>query len=140
MNFDTLSMQQFVAYYNRHAAKPVKRFSDRKTAIRRCTDLVNSIRKTAPVETEVTKQEAGKGVTLAKVRPTMQSSLKLDRTITCVETGEVWKNAYQMWLENSDWMTSGQQDRLTSQLYSAAKRGDKVMITINGRTFHLVNV
>jgi hypothetical protein len=133
MNFDKLSIQQLIAFYNRHAAKPVKRFSDSKTAIRRCTELFNSLRTNEPVK--VMKQEAGRNT-----RPTMQTSLRLDRTITCVETGEVWRNAYQMWLANPNWMTSGQQDRLTAQLYSAAKRGEKIMITINNRTFHLVNV
>lgn len=70
----------------------------------------------------------------------MQASLKLDRTITCVQTGEVWKNAYQMWVAHPDWMTSSQQDRLTAQLYAAAKQGEQKQVTINDRTFMLVTV
>lgn len=73
-------------------------------------------------------------------REAMKTSLKLDRTITCVETGEVWKNAYQMWKEHTDWMTSAQQDGLTTKLYKAAKEGNKIRVTINMRTFELVNV
>jgi hypothetical protein len=45
-----------------------------------------------------------------------------------------------MWIFNSEWMTSSQQDRLTAQLYAAAKRGERKQITINDRTFMLVNV
>lgn len=75
-----------------------------------------------------------------KERPVMKASLKLDRTITCITTGEVWKNAYRMWRENPDWMTSSQQDRLTQQLYKAAKMGDKAVVEVNGRYFELVNV
>ena len=71
--------------------------------------------------------------------PEMKSSLKLDRTITCIETGEVWKNAYQMWKEHQDWMTTGQQDRLTAQLYKSAKAGNSTTVFVNGRSFRLVN-
>jgi hypothetical protein len=133
MNFETLSTTQLVDFYNRHAAVSIKRFSDRKTALRRCSDLFKSLQISDPVK--VMKQKADKNT-----RPAMQSSLKLDRTITCVETGETWKNAYQMWLANQDWMTSGQQDRLTAKLYLAAKQGEQLSVTINNRTFQLVNV
>jgi len=75
-------------------------------------------------------------------RPQMQASLKLDRTIQCVETKETWKNAFRMWKEHADWMTSAQVDRLTRVLYTAAKQPNPVAanVTINGRTFKLVNV
>lgn len=133
MDFQDLSSQQLIAFYNRHAASPVKRFSDRKAAIRRCEALFKSLQMHDNVMVVRQKAEAGS-------RPTMQTSLKLDRTITCVETGGVWRNAYRMWIENPSWMTSGQQDRLTAQLYAAAKRGERLEIKINGRTFYLVNV
>lgn len=134
MDFNTLSTSQLVAFYNRHAYKPVNRFSDRKSAVRRCLDLFNSLKVDDPVK--VMKQKADEKLP----RNNMKTSLKLDRTIGCVETGETWKNAYQMWRANPDWMTSGQQDRLTAQLYAAAKKGDKLRLTINNRTFYLVNV
>jgi hypothetical protein len=73
-------------------------------------------------------------------RPVMKDSLKLDRTIICVNTGQAWKNAYQMWRDNPDWMTSAQQDRLTAQLYAAAKTGEQRIIEINDRSFMLVNI
>ena len=70
----------------------------------------------------------------------MKTSLKLDRRVVCVETDEEFKNAYQMWIANPDWMTTGQQDRLTAQLYAAAKLGKQIAVEINGRSFHLLNV
>ena len=70
----------------------------------------------------------------------MKTSLKLDRTIRCVETDEEWANAHRMWVDNPDWMTSSQQDRLTARLYAAAKRGERESVVVNGRTFELVNV
>jgi len=73
-------------------------------------------------------------------RPNMASSIKLDRTICCLELHETWKNAYRMWLENPNLMTSSQQDRLTAKLYSSAKCGVREIVTINGMSFCLVNV
>jgi len=133
MDFSPLSMKQLVTFYNRHAARPVNRFSDRRTAERRCLELFNSLKTNDPIR--VMKQKADK-----EVRISMQTSLKLNRTVTCLDTGEVWKNAHQMWKENPDWMTTGQQDRLTAQLYAAAKQGERKEIAINGRTFCLVDV
>ena len=69
---------------------------------------------------------------------TMKTTLKLDRTIVCGD--EEWKNAFQMWKAHTDWMTSAQQDGLTAKLYKAAKAGDRIEVTINGRTFSLKNV
>lgn len=69
---------------------------------------------------------------------TMKTSLKLVRTITCLDTQETWKNAFQMWKARTDWMTSGQQDRLTAKLYAAAKEGRYEVVEINGRKFQLV--
>ena len=81
-----------------------------------------------------------KQVVDTSTRPVMKESLKLDRTIICVNTGETWKNAYQMWLANTHWLTSAQQDRLTAQLYAAAKIGEQKIIEINDRSFMLVNI
>lgn len=133
MDFSTLSMQQLVTFYNRHAARPVNRFSDKRSAERRCSELFNMLKTNDSIR--VMKQKADK-----VVRTSMQTTMKLDRTITCIETGEVWKNAHQMWLDNPDWMSSGQQDRLTAQLYAAAKQGERKEVMVNGRTFCLVNV
>lgn len=77
---------------------------------------------------------------VAGPRPAMATSLKLERKITCVETGEVFKNAFQMWKANPSWMTSAQVDRLTSQLYKAAKAGEKVTVEVGERHFHLLSV
>ena len=79
-------------------------------------------------------------VSTGEAREAMKSSLKLDRTITCITTQETWGNAFQMWKQHTDWMTSAQQDNLTTKLYKAAKQGQKIQVTINDRTFELVNV
>jgi hypothetical protein len=129
VNFSTMSMNQLIAFYNRNADIKVTRFSDRKTAERRCSALFALIVKNLPEP----KPESIS-------RPNMKASLKLDRTITCIITGGIWKNAYQMWKERPDWMTTAQQDRLTSQLYKAAKEGRKIIVEVNGREFELVNV
>ena len=129
MEFSSMSMSSLVSYYNQHSSAPVKRFSDRKAAERRCKAITPA--KPQPV-VETTDDTTG--------RTAMKGSLKLDRTIRCVNTGTTWDNAHQMWKVHMDWMTTGQQDRLTSQLYSAAKQGVRKQVTINGRTFELVNV
>jgi hypothetical protein len=138
VNFSTMTTPQLVSFYNRHSTKPVKRFSDRKTAEKRCAELFSSLMSNDSVK--VMNQKATPTPAGNTPRPVMQSSLKLDRTITCVETGETWKNAYQMWVSHPDWMTSSQQDRLTAQLYAAAKQGEQKQVVINERTFQLVNV
>lgn len=97
-------------------------------------DWVQDDRKMA--KTSVAKPPTSTG----KARPVMQTSLKLDRRIRNLKTGETWKNAYQMWIANPAWMTSAQQDRLTSQLYAAAKKGYQVTVTINARDFQLVTL
>ena len=133
VKFSSMTTPQLVSFYNRHSSAPVKRFSDRKTAERRCVEIFDSLLSNA-------SNKAIKQVVDVGNRPTMKESLKLDRTITCVNTGETWKNAYQMWREHSDWMTSAQQDRLTAQLYAAAKNSEQKIIEINDRSFKLVNV
>lgn len=42
MNLTTATTAELIAFYNAHAAKPVKRFSDRKTAERRCAEFVSA--------------------------------------------------------------------------------------------------
>ena len=134
VNFQSMTTPQLVAFYNRHSTTPVKRFSDRKSAERRCIQLFDSLLAAAPTSKVINQ------VVDTSNRPVMKDSLKLDRTITCTTTKQTWKNAYRMWLENPEWMTSAQQDRLTAQLYTAAKTGEQKVIEINGRSFMLVNV
>lgn len=151
MNLATMTTSSLVNFYNQHSDTPVKKFRDRATAERRVAAIL-SLSSPAKVGTlahavsQITeKPECVEAKTVTKVvkpitRPKMVESLKLDRTITCIETGEVWKNAYTMWIDNPEWMTTAQQDRLTAQLYAAAKIGEQKLISINGRTFKLVNV
>ena len=134
VNFSNMTTPQLVSFYNRHSTKPIKKFSDRQTAERRCAELFSSLSSQNPAK--VMNQKSNQ----SDLRPVMKTSLKLDRTIECVDTGETWKNAYQMWRAHPDWMTSSQQDRLTAQLYAAAKNGEQKMITINRRSFRLVSV
>ena len=134
VNFSNMTTPQLVSFYNRHSTKPIKKFSDRQTAERRCAELFSSLTSQNPAK--VMNQKSNQ----AALRPVMKTSLKLDRTIECVDTGETWKNAYQMWRAHQDWMTSSQQDRLTAQLYAAAKNGEQKVLVINDRSFRLVNV
>ena len=132
VNFTEMPMDKLVAFYNNYSEKPIKRFSDRRTAEKRCQMLWEELEKTTPQK--VMKQKAD------ITRVAMQASLKLDRRIRCEETGEEWKNAHQMWKENPGYMTSAQQDRLTKQLYAAAKEGQRVAVKVNDLHFSLVNV
>lgn len=136
VNFSSMSMPQLLSFYNRHSTKAIRRFSDRKTAERRCAELFSSLTSANTVKVLHQKPPPGR----LSARPAMQSSLRLDRSIMCVETGEQWKNAHRMWCEHPDWMSSGQQDRLTAQLYAAAKNGERATVSINGRSFRLANV
>lgn len=135
VKFSSMTTPQLVAFYNRHSTKPVKRFSDRQTAEKRCAELFSSLKTNDTSKVMNQKVDTG-----SNVRPVMRASLKLDRTIRCVDTKQTWKNAYQMWRENPEWMTSSQQDRLTAQLYAAAKDGQRLRVIINDRTFELVKV
>lgn len=99
-----------------------------------CDDDCECVVKSAPEAVVKTAKAVG------TPHANMKTSLKLDRRIVCVETDEEFKNAYQMWIANPDWMTTGQQDRLTAQLYAAAKLGKQIAVEINGRSFHLLNV
>lgn len=128
MQFSTMSMSELVTYHNTHNPNsPVKRFSDRKAAERRCANL-KIVEVTAPIAEPVLEKS------------TMTDSLKLNREIRLVGIGTTWDNAHQMWKSHPDWMSAGQQDRLTLQLYSAAKQGIRKQVTINNRTFELVHV
>ena len=127
LEFKDMPINKLVDYYNTYSEKQIKRFSDRKTAERRCVELYKTM-------------NIDKPKVVSEGREAMKSSLTLDRTIQCEETGEQWKNAYQMWKNNPGYMTSGQQDRLTSQLYAAAKRGERVVVKVNDLNFSLVNV
>lgn len=157
INVRTATMPQLVAFFNANTGgNPVKKFADRLTAEKRVQRLVDEMIEDGDLEIEVEE------VTVAAIvesistpthavihkedrptagpRPAMQASLKLDRRIKNVKTGETWKNAYQMWKANPEWLTSAQVDRLTGTLYSAAKNGYQVTITINDRDFSLVQV
>lgn len=128
INLSKMPNKDLVALYNRHSPRKVLRFSDRATAIRRCADLLLEVSAAPPKPLE---------------RPRMKDSLKLDRTIRCEQNGRllgVFKNAHQMWKQHPDLLSSGQQDRLTKQLYAAAKQGVRLVVTINERQFSLVNV
>jgi len=69
---------------------------------------------------------------------TMSESLKLDRTVECIETGEVFKNCFRIFREGH--MSNAQSDRLSHILYTAAKQGVRMEQEMNGKTYRLVNV
>ena len=70
---------------------------------------------------------------------TMRSSLKLDRRVEHIETGEVYANCFRLFKE-AGLMSNGQSDTLSHRLYSAAKRGEQITCEMNGGTYRLVNV
>lgn len=137
VNFANMTLSQLVTFYNEHTDKPVKKFRDRATAEKRCVELMyNTLKESQVYDEAVEITDAPTG----KERPTMKTSLKLDRRIIRLDSEQVWKNAHTMWVENPDWMTSSQQDRLTARLYAAAKRGEKIVVAVNGIEFQLLNV
>lgn len=131
--FKQMTLKALVDWYNANVPfkAQVKKFRDKQTAERRCVEVLKTLMQ-QPEADEVSEAAPVK-------RPVLSASLSLDRTITCITTGEVFKNAHRMWVANPDWMTGGQQDRLTQQLYAAAKRGEHVVVEINNREFQLVN-
>jgi hypothetical protein len=141
MNFSSVPNNSLVKFYNEHAERPVRRFSDRATAIKRCTELWQRLQSSSPAKvinqhpTPVEKPAQPKVLK----RPSMSESLRLPRTIRCLNTGETWPNAYRMWVARPDWMSSAQQDRLTRELYRAAKVGELKVVEVNSRQFQLVN-
>ena len=225
MNFQTATMSELVNWYNLRAERPVKRFSDRKTAERRCAELAAELAAPQPIahvepetETEVAENPYKEGSTSAALfdalkahesaksegvhgyehhgqvncphcgthlgngvgehmqevngtyvkhdkfqyeclacgeefgpeiqkrdpaekktvgpRPAMVESLKLDRRIVDLETGEVHANACRVW--KAGLISAAQCDRLSAQLYKAAKAGDlQKRVTVNGRKFAL---
>lgn len=72
---------------------------------------------------------------VAGPRPAMSQSLKLDRRITCVDTGAEYANACQVW--KAGLVSAAQGDRLSSLLYGAAKRGEFNTVAVNGHSFKL---
>lgn len=79
--------------------------------------------------------KSSKPVTKVGPRPAMKQSLKLDRRIVHIETGNIYANACQVW--KAALVTSSQGDRLSSTLYGAAKRGEFPVLTVNGHNFKL---
>ena len=137
VNFESMKTHEMLAFYNRHTDRPIKRFESRAVALRRCDDLWRQLQAddNLKVMHQRVKTSAAKGD-----RPAMRDSLKLDRRIVMVDTGEVWPNAYRMWCAYPALMTSAQQDRLTQILYAGAKLGQRVMVTINDCTYCLLHV
>lgn len=83
---------------------------------------------------EIQKRAASGKV--AGPRPAMVESLKLDRRIVNLETNEVYANACRVW--KAGLVSAAQGDRLSAELYKAAKTGDlHKQVTVNGRRFAL---
>ena len=80
-----------------------------------------------------------KKVTANKVgpRPAMAQSLKIDRRIVDLLTGEEYANACQVW--KAGLVSAAQGDRLSAVLYGAFKTTGKrdATVAINGHTFRL---
>ena len=84
---------------------------------------------------EIKKRDPAEKKTIGP-RPAMVESLKLDRRIVNLETNEVYANACRVW--KAGLVSSAQGDRLSAELYRAAKSGDlQKQVTVNGRRFAL---
>lgn len=141
-NVRAATTRQLVDFYNEHTHdRRIKKFLDRPTAEKRVQRLIDEMRAMAALADRIARPVGQASAKPAKPqRPAMQSTLKLDRRVRHVATGQTWKNCYQLWRAQPEWMTSAQVDRLTAQLYAAAKKGYKITVTVNGREFSLVKV
>lgn len=138
VNFERMKTHEMLAFYNRHTDRPVKRFASRAVAIKRCNELWSNLQADDNLKVMHQRVKSAPGV---GERPAMRTSLKLDRQIMMLDNdNEVWPNAYRMWCAYPDLMTSAQQDRLTQQLYAAAKRGERAVVTVNNLRYQLVNL
>jgi len=78
-NLESLSTAELVALHNAHSDKPVKKFSDRKTALRRTQEVLAA---TAPAADEPTTAKASDErviTVLAEVSPRRPGSLSAER-------------------------------------------------------------
>ena len=148
--FEAMSSKQLVAFYNNLCDRPVKKFRDKATGVRKCQELSEfalTIRQggksAEPLTSKLNDSFNGEEPISPQVltrRQAMSSSLKLDRTIMVyaddVHIG-LFNNVHQLWKAHPDWITGAQVDRLTRVLYNAAKAGVRESVTINFRTFEL---
>lgn len=135
---ETASIEQLIEFHNKYAERRVRTFSDRQRAVDRCRELWDKLQ--VSVAGKVVKAKERRPSSNVK-RPAMSDSLRLpDRRVRCIETGEVWENALRMRRAHPDWVSSGQLNRLTRQLYTAAKANEPATVQINGRTFELVSL
>ena len=148
--FEAMSSKQLVAFYNNLCDRPVKKFRDKATGVRKCQELSEfalTIKKSGksaePLTGKLNDSFNGEEPVNPQVptrRQAMSSSLQLDRTIMVyaddVHIG-LFNNVHQLWKAHPDWITGAQVDRLTRVLYNAAKAGVRESVTINFRTFEL---
>lgn len=149
--FEAMSSKQLVAFYNNLCDRPVKKFRDKATGVRKCQELSEfalTIRQSGksaePLTSKLNDSFNGEEPISPQVltrRQAMSSSLQLDRTIMVYDDDDMhiglFNNVHQLWKAHPDWITGAQVDRLTRVLYSAAKAGVRESVTINFRTFEL---
>jgi len=134
---ETASIEQLIEFYNKYAKRRVRAFSDRELAVNRCRELWAKLQASSAGKVVSTKERSSTG---GKKRISISESLRLpDRRVCCIETNEIWTNPLRLRRANPEWMSSGQLNRLTRQLYAAAKVGEKTVVKVNGRSFELVN-
>jgi hypothetical protein len=94
---------------------------------------------------ELSKKEQGSRKLRGKV-PAIAESMRLDRRTLCLETGEEWSNAGKIWTTHGTaWMKASQHDKMTKELYTAAKKGQKITHVVEcadgvTRSFQLVAI
>ena len=155
-NTRTATMSQLVAFFNANTGgNPVKKFADRSTAEKRVQRLVDEmsaeefVEENTDAEVEVAVEEiialivpTAEAPKLDRInakgpRPAMAQSLKIDRRIVDLLTGEEYANACQVW--KAGLVSAAQGDRLSAVLYGAFKTTGKrdATVAINGHTFRL---
>jgi len=164
INFNDFTTKELLTYWNKYeGTKTIKKFRDRATAVRRCEELgelvraIESTGRTPKFVLDVDEIRANMHNPQKKVKDVgnvrypatperkrnMSDSLRLDRTIHVTNaSGKEWhfNNTHAMWRERPDWMSGAQVDRITRVLYTAAKKGIKTSVDLNGRTFTMMYV
>ena len=144
--FKKMSLKSLVDFYNTYDPdniKPVKKFKDKATGVKRCLSIVEndwSIKlkeKIVDAGVNAINKEDYPESSFTSRATNMSSSLKLNRSIEVVDLNydddeivTLWPNAYRMWQHNENWLTGAQVDRLTRTLYAAAKEGRREEVIV----------
>lgn len=136
---ENATTKQLTEFYNTFASKPVSKFNGVTMARQAVEELIEDLELNPNPDFSDPSTWSTKPV-VKSFQNTMSTSLKLDRTVRHVETGETYKNCFRLFTE-AKLLTNAQSDKLSGILYKEAKQGIKVTFSFGeGLTFELVNV